>query len=67
MNAELEPRQNRKILVYPKRFKWFVEGKFPRRALSALLEWYQLYLEELKEDWELARAHEPLKLIKPLE
>ena len=44
-----------------------VEGKFPRLALSALLEWYQLSLEELKEDWELARSHEPLKMIKPLE
>lgn len=44
-----------------------VEGKFPRRALSALLEWYQLYQVELKEDWDLAQSHEPLKSIKPLE
>lgn len=44
-----------------------IEGKFPRRALSALLEWYQLYKEDLMEDWELARSHEPLKQIKPLE
>jgi hypothetical protein len=44
-----------------------VEGTFPRRALAALLEWRQLHQGELKEDWELARSHEPLKLIEPLE
>ena len=44
-----------------------VDGKFPRRALSAILEWYQLHQEELMADWELARCHEPLKLIEPLE
>ena len=44
-----------------------IEGKFPRRALSALLEWYQQHVGELMEDWELARSHEPLKLIEPLE
>jgi hypothetical protein len=38
-----------------------VEGKFPRRALAALLEWHQLCQEELKEDWDLARSHEPIK------
>jgi len=44
-----------------------VDGKFPRRPLSAIFEWHQLHLEELMADWELARCHEPLNLIEPLE
>ncbi len=44
-----------------------VEGRFPRRALNALMEWYLLHKERLLEDWELAERHEPLKKIPPLE
>jgi hypothetical protein len=44
-----------------------VDGKFPRRALSALLEWYLLHQGELRENWDLARSHDPLKMIDPLE
>jgi hypothetical protein len=44
-----------------------VDGKFPRRALTAVLEWYGLHKEELAEDWELARQHMQLKIIEPLE
>ncbi len=44
-----------------------VEGRFPRRALSALMEWHVLQKERLLEDWELAEKHEPLKKIPPLE
>lgn len=44
-----------------------VEGRFPRRALNALMEWYLLHKERLLEDWELAEKHEPLKKIPPLE
>ncbi len=44
-----------------------VEGKFPRRALGAVLEWYEIYKERLREDWELASKHETLKKIPPLE
>lgn len=44
-----------------------VEGKFPRRALNAVLEWYQLHKETLHEDWNLAVQHEELKKIPPLE
>ena len=44
-----------------------VEGRFPKRALRAVLEWYELHQEELFEDWELAKAQEPLKPISPLE
>ncbi|OGU60676.1 MAG: transcriptional regulator [Ignavibacteria bacterium GWF2_33_9] len=44
-----------------------VDGKFPRRALNAVLEWYQLYKDKLMEDWNLALLHDNLKPIPPLE
>jgi hypothetical protein len=44
-----------------------VEDRFPRRALSAVLEWYSLHKEELLEDWRLAEQHRPLNGIPPLE
>ena len=44
-----------------------VTGKFPRRALNAVLEWYSLHKEELAEDWERAIRKLPLKPIDPLE
>ncbi|MFZ4614992.1 MAG: DUF4160 domain-containing protein, partial [Rectinemataceae bacterium] len=44
-----------------------VEGKFPKRALNAVMEWYELHRDELLSDWELAKKHEPLKNIPPLE
>ncbi len=44
-----------------------VEGKFPRRALNAVLEWYELYKEILSENWNLALQHGELKKIPPLE
>lgn len=44
-----------------------VTGKFPRRALSLVLEWYALHRGELAEDWRLAQAKLPLKPINPLE
>jgi hypothetical protein len=44
-----------------------VEGKFPKRALSAVMEWHEKYKEQLMEDWELAAKHEQLKKIPPLE
>lgn len=44
-----------------------VEGRFPRRALSALMEWYSLHKERLLEDWSLAERHQPLNKIPPLE
>jgi hypothetical protein len=44
-----------------------VEGKFPRRALNAVLDWYALHKEELLEDWNLASQRAPLKKINPLE
>jgi hypothetical protein len=44
-----------------------VEGRFPRRALKAVTEWYQLRRDELLENWVLAERHEPLRKIPPLE
>ena len=44
-----------------------VEGRFPRRALRAVMEWHELHREELLEDWRLAEAHQPLRTIAPLE
>lgn len=44
-----------------------VTGKFPKRALRHVLEWYDLHKEELLEDWKLATQRKPLKKIPPLE
>jgi hypothetical protein len=44
-----------------------VEGKFPRRALQHVLEWYGLHKDDLLEDWELCRKGEHPKPIEPLE
>ena len=44
-----------------------VEGRFPRRALKALMEWYELHRDQLLEDWQLAERHQPLNRIPPLE
>jgi hypothetical protein len=45
----------------------FVEGRFPRRALHHVLEWWELHRGELSEDWNLAAAGAPLRPIAPLE
>lgn len=44
-----------------------VEGRFPRRALEHVLEWYNLHRDELMENWNRARARRPLRKIDPLE
>jgi hypothetical protein len=44
-----------------------VEGKFPKRALKAVLEWYDLHREELLVDWKLAAEGKLLNKIEPLE
>ncbi len=44
-----------------------MEGRFPRRALSALMEWYGMHKGELMDDWRLAEGHQPLRKIPPLE
>ena len=44
-----------------------VTGRFPKRALRHVLEWYDLYKVELLDDWKLASQRKPLKKIAPLE
>ena len=44
-----------------------VQGRFPRRALSAVLDWYNLHREDLAQNWELARQEQALNRIDPLE
>jgi hypothetical protein len=45
----------------------FVSGRFPRRALSHLLEWTEVHRAELLDNWELARDGRTLRHIAPLE
>ena len=44
-----------------------VTGKFPKRALRVVLEWYDLHQDELMENWNAAMNRKPLNKIKPLE
>ena len=44
-----------------------VEGRFPRRALSAVLEWHAQHTDELRTNWTRARSEQPLDKIEPLE
>ncbi len=44
-----------------------VSGKFPKRALGHVLEWYDLHKDELLENWRLATQRKALKKIAPLE
>lgn len=44
-----------------------VTGHFPRRALKAVLEWYEINKQALLRDWELAEQQKPLEPIQPLE
>jgi hypothetical protein len=44
-----------------------VEGKFPKRALKHVMEWYELHKNELLEDWELCTQREMPNQIEPLE
>lgn len=44
-----------------------VEGKFPRRSIRHVLEWYTLHREELEANWKLADQRRPLDPIPPLE
>ncbi|MFN0056643.1 MAG: DUF4160 domain-containing protein [Planctomycetales bacterium] len=44
-----------------------VTGRFPRRALSAVLDWYVIHQADLLENWERARQEVPLQPIEPLE
>jgi len=43
------------------------EGNLPRRALAIVLEWAVLHREELRDNWERARAGLQPNKIEPLE
>lgn len=44
-----------------------VEGKFPKRALSHVLEWYEIHKEELKMNWQSIQETGNFSKINPLE
>jgi len=44
-----------------------ITGRFPRRALNLVLEWYTPRQDELRLNWFLARDRKPLRRIEPLE
>jgi len=44
-----------------------VEGKFPKRALNLVMEWYELHKEELLENWLSISSTGVFHKIKPLE
>jgi len=44
-----------------------LKGTLPRRAARLVGEWRQEYRRELEENWNLARAHQALQPIPPLE
>lgn len=44
-----------------------INGRFPKRALRHVLEWFELHKDELSENWQLAEEKKPLKKIAPLE
>ena len=44
-----------------------VEGRFPRRALTAVLDWHTINRDALLANWQLAREERPLNRIQPLE
>jgi len=43
------------------------DGHLPKRAMSLVLEWAQEHRSELMNNWQLAKKHQPLKNIAPLE
>ena len=44
-----------------------LRGKLSPRTLGLVVEWASLHQDELKENWDLARAQKPLKAIEPLD
>jgi hypothetical protein len=44
-----------------------LDGWLPRRVQSLVFEWAAMYQAELRQDWDLARAQEPLRRVPPLE
>ncbi len=44
-----------------------VEGKFPKRALNLVMEWYEMHKDELLQNWDLIRTTGDFNKIQPLE
>jgi hypothetical protein len=44
-----------------------MRGRLPPRVAGMVVEWAMARQVDLLEDWELARAHKPLRQIEPLE
>lgn len=45
----------------------FLDGRVSPRVRSLIIEWASLHQDELRENWELAREHQPLRRVEPLE
>jgi Domain of unknown function (DUF4160) len=43
-----------------------IAGELPPRARRLVAEWARAHQNELRENWELARDHQPLRPIEPL-
>jgi Domain of unknown function (DUF4160) len=43
-----------------------IEGRFPRRPIALVIQWYEAHITELEENWGLAAAHQALRQIPPL-
>jgi hypothetical protein len=43
-----------------------LEGHLSRRVMALVLEWAYEHRDELREDWNLAVEHRPLRRIEPL-
>ena len=45
---------------------YVTRGSLPNRQLKFVLAWAELHKDELMQNWELARANQPLNTIDPL-
>lgn len=43
-----------------------ISGFLPRRQLKLVLAWAEIHTDELMQNWELARANQPLRSIEGL-
>lgn len=43
-----------------------LKGMLPKRQLKLVLAWAELHRDELMQNWELSRSHQPLHKIAPL-
>ena len=61
------PREVREYEVIVHIATGVVEGRFPKRALRHVMEWYDLHQDELLANWERCRRKEAPNPIEPLE